>query len=449
MSDAGDKQAFAALEARVREAAASNDDGAVWSEVEPLLAALADDAESVRCLLRIVNDGLLPNEQAADALAAIAAARPDDDQLLGSIGVSLECARDIDNLNAAPPAHPVFADVVRQLADGARRSLGREDESSVLSGLATAARMSARQYDDITERSYRRLVELDPGNSAKHYNLGLFYKTRGRFLDGMLANQKAIELDDETVESFEWNLGICATGAGEAAVALEVWRRMGQKMEIGRFGLPDGGYPQCKVRLAERPLAERGQAQDDPGLEETIWIQRLSPCHGIIRSVLYQDLGIDYGDVILFDGAPITYHRYGETDVPVFPHLATLVRNDYQVYTFAGTQDAAGRIEEVSADLAGDAVIYSHTENFQQLCSTCWRDPELDHEHNEVEEHHVVTGRIAAPREIEPAALLEQLDAALREREPCRVYAPELSAAAGRSERVAFERRRFEILTGA
>ena len=113
-------------------------------------------------------------------------------------------------------------------------------------------------------------------------------------------------------EGCQWNLGICATGAGEGEVALQVWKDLGQKIEMGRFGLPDGGYPQCKIRLAERPLAERDASQDDPGLEETIWVERLSPCHGIIRSVLYQDLGIDYGDVVLFDGAPITYHTYGE-----------------------------------------------------------------------------------------------------------------------------------------
>ncbi|MFX4790264.1 hypothetical protein ABTB87_23585, partial [Acinetobacter baumannii] len=67
---------------------------------------------------------------------------------------------------------------------------------------------------------------------------------------------------------------------------MDVWKRMGQKIEPGRFGLPEGGYPACKVKLAERPLAERAADSDDPGQEETVWIERLSPCHGIIRSVL-------------------------------------------------------------------------------------------------------------------------------------------------------------------
>ncbi|MFX7640566.1 hypothetical protein ABTJ59_19895, partial [Acinetobacter baumannii] len=85
--------------------------------------------------------------------------------------------------------------------------------------------------------------------------------------------------------------------------------------------MPEGGYPACKVKLAERPLAERAADSDDPGQEETVWIERLSPCHGIIRSVLYGKLGVDYGDVILTDGAPITHHTYGEQQIPVFPHL--------------------------------------------------------------------------------------------------------------------------------
>ena len=73
-----------------------------------------------------------------------------------------------------------------------------------------------------------------------HYNLGLFCKTRGLFREGMLANQVAAGLVDEPVDSYEWNLGICATGAGEGSVALDVWQRMEQKIEMGRFAFGQG-----------------------------------------------------------------------------------------------------------------------------------------------------------------------------------------------------------------
>lgn len=98
--------------------------------------------------------------------------------------------------------------------------------------------------------------------------------------------------------------------------------------------MPEGGYHDVKVRLAQRPLAERNSSSepDDPGLEETVWVERLSPCHGIVRSGLYEDLGVDYGDVVLFDGAPITHHEYEGERVAVFPHLVTLKRPGYRPF---------------------------------------------------------------------------------------------------------------------
>jgi hypothetical protein len=157
-------------------------------------------------------------------------------------------------------------------------------------------------------------------------------------------------------------------------------------------------------------------------------------------------LGVEYGDVILIDGAPITYHTYGDTEIPVFPHLATLVRNNYRIYDFAGTQDESGRIADSSKDLGRDTIVYSHTENFQVMCARCWRDPDIDHEHHGKEEKHVVSGRIAAPCEIEPIELLDQLDRALARREPCKIYVPDLCEAAGLGERAVFEKRRFDML---
>ena len=262
----------------------------------------------------------------------------------------------------------------------------------------------------------------------------------------MLANQKAKEMVDETVESYEWNLGICATGAGEGELALDVWKQMGNKIEMGRFGLPEGGYPQAKVRLTQYPLAERNARKDYPGLEETIWIERLSPCHGIIRSVLYQDLGVDYGDVVLIDGAPITYHKYDGNEIPVFPHLATLQKRNYLFFDFAGTQDTANSINELSNDFDRDAIVYSHTENFRMLCATCWRDPDTNHEVHEAEEKYVIIGRIAVPNDMNLEELLTKLDKSVSDRKDCRIFVPDLCKEVGLTKRTEVERRRFEML---
>ena len=430
------------------ESADAGDTEAAMNALQPLLRAQRHQEEAARSLVRLVGAGRLPIDSAIEILTDVYSGYTENAHMVGLIGTALQGARHIDQLNAEPPDHPIFLQVIETLLEADRRKeLEGGDSEIVLDGLATAARMVARQHDEVAENSYKRLVEIDPRNAAYNYNLGLFYKTRGRFREGMIANQKAASLVDDPVDSYEWNTGICATGAREAYIALEVWKRMGQKIEIGRFDLPEGGYPQCKVRLAQRPLAERTAETDDPGLEETIWIERLSPCHGIVRSVLYQDLGVDYGDVVLFDGAPITYHTYGDQEYPVFPHLATLVREKFRFFNFAGTQDESGRIADASRDLEEDAIVYSHSESFRVLCANCWRDPNIDHAQHDEEEKHVVTGRIAVPRHIEPTDVLNQLDTAIKLRKPCQIYSPDLCEAAGSSERATIERHRFNMLT--
>jgi tetratricopeptide (TPR) repeat protein len=430
----------------IKEAEAGSKDAA-WQKLQPLRQAQHHQYEAANSLLRIIGQGCLPIERAADVLLEIAQSHLQDAKILAAVGERLEAARDIDDLNAPPPAHAVFGAVIERLATLAREQAGLSDEEDILRGLATAARMPARQYDAVAESSYRRLTEISPRKSAYHYNLGLFFKTRGRFEEGLKSNQAAVNLADQTIDAYEWNLGICATGSGNGSVALKVWKQMGQKIEMGRFGLPEGSYPHAKVKIAQRPLAERSANLDDPGLEETIWIERLSPCHGIIRSVLYEELGIDYGDVILIDGAPITYHAYGDEKVPVFPHLAPLIRRNYKRYDFAGTQHEPRQLADADIDLDGDSVIYPHSEYVSQLCARCWRDPDVDHEQHEQMERRVVVGRIAAAPDVDPVQLLDQIDKALASRSGCQLYVPDLCLAAGLQARASVEKRRFDLLT--
>ncbi len=419
---------------------------AAWQKIQPLRKAQRHQPNAAMALLWLVDERNLPREEAAGVLSEVADAHEEDVNILSALGQCLEAVRDIDDLNAPPPGHSIFQRMVEKLDCLAKAHEGKPEQERILRGLATSARMMARQKDAIAESSLRKLTEINPRKSSHHYNLGLFYKTRGRFAEGVAANRAAASLSQEIVDSTEWNLGICATGAGNAETALDVWKRMGQKIELGRFELPEGGYPACKVKLAERPLAERAADLDDPGEEETVWIERLSPCHGIIRSVLYGKLRVDYGDVILMDGAPITHHTYGEKQVPVFPHLATLLRRNYQFFDFAGTQETARQLADLSEELDGDTVIYSHSENFKIMCENCWRNPDLDHEVHERMEKHVVTGRIAAPPDIAPSQLLDLIDKAIERRGTCQLYAPDLCAAAGLSARERIDQRRFALL---
>ncbi len=424
---------------------ASNSDES-WKALAPLVKAQRSNEVAADALIDIVRKGHLTIEQSLEILDQIFDAHNDNDDIIILLGGAMEAGRDLDYLNDPPPYHPIFEKIIKRLSEMSLTISDKKKEALIVEALSCTARLMGRQYDDLAKKSYARLVELLPDTSWAHYNQGLFYKTRGQFAEGVKTNQKAIELADEISDSYQWNLGICATGSGQGEIALSVWKDIGNKVEMGRFGLPEGGYPSCKVRLAQRPLAERDCEHDDPGLEETIWVERLSPCHGIIRSVLYQNLGVDYGDVILFDGAPVTYHKYGDQQIPVFPHLATLRKNNYQFFDFAGTQENENELNDLSELLDKDAVIYSHTENYSVLCSICWRSEEIDHEHKEREKKHVVTGRIAAPADMKPEEILEKIDSALKGKPENRVFSPDLCRAAGLKDRAKIEERRFNLL---
>ena len=426
------------------------DDGpeAVLEVLAKTISKLPDSAEAAGALCWVLKDRTLPPQETARIFQQVLDAHSGDTRVILSLGDAIEAARDIDDLNAPPPAEPLFAGLLKRLEELQLRAETPSQQRDFAESLATTARMMGRQKGAIAERAYARVVQLDPDSSDAHYNQGLFFKTRGRFAEGVAANQHAIALAEHPSEGAKWNLGICATGAGQSEVALEVWKGLGNKLEIGRFGLPDGGYPACKVRLAERPLAERDATSDDPGQEETIWIQRLSPCHGIVRSVLYADLGVDFGDVVLFDGAPITYHRYGDKQIAVFPHLATLRHSGYNFYDFSATQPEHDAVASLSDRLSHDSAIYSHTESMVSLCATCWRDETVQHERHEQEQHNVVHGRIAAPPEIGAADLLAQIDAAIAEVDGASLFSPELCLAAGQEARARLEQRRFDTLRG-
>jgi len=417
-----------------------------WKILDPLIKAQTSNILAAKALIDVVKNGHLTIEQSLDLLSQIFDAHKFNDDIVILIGKAMEAGRNLDYLNDPPSDHPLFPNIIKQLSEMAVAIRDEKKEALIIEGLSCTTRLVGRQYDDLAKKSYARLVELLPRTHWAHYNQGLFFKTRGLFAEGVKANQKAIEMAAEPSDSHQWSLGICATGAGSGEIALNIWKEIGNKLEMGRFNLPEGGYPSCKVRLAERPLSERNEAQDDPGLEETIWIERLSPCHGIIRSVLYQDLGVDYGDAILFDGAPVTHHKYGDQQIPVFPQLATIQHNKYQFFDFAGTQENKGELGDISDLLEKDAVIYSHTENYSVLCSSCWRDETIDHEHRANEKKHVVTGRIALPPGMRAEEVLEKIDSALKDTPESRVFSPALCRAAGFEDRARIEERRFDLL---
>jgi tetratricopeptide (TPR) repeat protein len=414
-----------------------------WAQVKPLRKVQAHQYDAALALAELLEVGAFSIERGLELAPALFAAHADSAKLVGTLADAFENLHDLRDLNAEPPTDPLFVAIAGKLEALLGDSEG-DARLAVLEGLTTAARVLGRGWDAVAERAHLELIELTPDRWQNHFHLGLFYKTRGRFAEGMAANQRAIELGSD-LDGVVWNLGICATAVGEADIALEAWQSLGQKIKLGRFGLPDGGYRAAKVRLAEFPLAER-EAGQGPGRSETIWIERVSPCHGIIRSALFADIGLDYGDVVMFDGAAITFHTYDKDRVPVFPHLATLSRQGYQIFELAGTQEREDQIAALSMELADEAVVYVHSETFGHLCDACFDDPDHEHADDPSKVRGVVTGKLCAPPGLAARALRDQLDKALESEPDVTLFVPELTLAAGDFERAERERSRLSTL---
>lgn len=178
-----------------------------------------------------------------------------------------------------------------------------------------------------------------------------------------------------------------------------------------------------------------------------VYVERLSACHGIVRCALFEeDIGVEYGDVVLFDGAPVG--RQGDGS-PIYPHLATLQRSGYRTYWFGGTQPCAGAVSALSSALPGDAVVYVLTEQMVFLCAECARGRGKGSKHahtHEEAEHRRVRGKICASPEVDPRGLLDYLDRAMAASPGTRVLSPSLVEEAGFNDRAVAEDAELEKL---
>jgi len=68
------------------------------------------------------------------------------------------------------------------------------------------------------------------------------------------------------------------------------------------------GLPPMQVRvLAKGPGTGPNATVPDSSVSfELVWVAPLSPCHGVVQSATFREAPIDYGDVVLWDGAPVS-----------------------------------------------------------------------------------------------------------------------------------------------
>lgn len=239
--------------------------------------------------------------------------------------------------------------------------------------MADALRMMGPDHDEDALAAYRVALAVDDQRGSWWFHLGLLHKWRGRFREGLEANQKAYARvtagapRDRAPVGIErpilWNLAICATALGEGKLALEAWEKLGIRGgTLSPAGMPFvADIPPMQVRVATVG-EESGQSDPLPATAvtfEVLWVQPLSPCHGVVQSPTARRASVDYGDVVLWDGAPVRMSRVRTAEgqlleVPVFPLLWILRPGDERRLRFVGMQKRRGTVQALERALGED-----------------------------------------------------------------------------------------------
>ena len=223
---------------------------------------------------------------------------------------------------------------------------------------------------------------------------------------------------ERTARPILFNLAICATARGEGALAVEALTALGIPATVSRGGLPQvEGLPPVEVRVPTRGSGHSAGAVPDRALGfEVVRVAPLSPCHGVVETPTFREAPVDYGDVILWDAAPVSVRRDASGQrVACFPLLEKLRAGSERRFRFLGLQQTAGEVERLGASLPGGGVMVVQEERIEHVCPRCAAGEVLTrHEHQPPDEHRLVTGKLVVPAADDLRALRDALDASAK-----------------------------------
>jgi hypothetical protein len=277
--------------------------------------------------------------------------------------------------------------------------------------MADGLRMMGPEYNEDALAAYRLALAVGDDRGAWWFHLGIFYKWRGRYKDGLEANQKAYSRGGPQ-RPVLWNIAICATALGEGALAVEAWEKLGIHGTLNAAGMPQvDGVPAMQVRVATMG-EDFGQHDPLPAKAvsfEVVWVSPLSPCHGVVVTPTARRANVDYGDVVLWDGAPVRVQQVDGKPVPTFPILSILRAGDERRLRFVGMEKGRGAVEAMQAALGQDVSVVV-----------------FDRRHQGSVESELFYGKIIVPTSVELSVVKTRLEQVLRERVGLTFAVPQL-----------------------
>jgi len=412
-----------ALRSAVEAAVERSDVGAAWAAIEPHREAAKSDPELAILFLSLIH--ATPDRPGGDetavALGTAHAAEPSVVAMAvrSLIGIAELRVQDEPKLEAEGPAEHA-ADLAKAalvaLSDAERAN---KDVGGWLRSLhANALRLCGPARDEEAQAAFEVALDADRGDGGLWFDLALLHKWRGRWKPAYDCNLRAqARLGDTKPVLF--NLGISATAANDGNVAGLCWKKLGFTPTLNEksgHAFVDG-LPPMQVRVLSRGSGYGfpGAIPDQAVSFEVVWVQPLSPCHGVVVTPTFRDAPIDYGDVVLWDAAPVTVVAGPDGPVPRFPLLEILRRGDERRIRFVALEQKRGDAEALASSLPDGCKVVVQEERVEHICPICASgDSMKKHDHLPPEEHRIVYGKLLAPGEVAPPELRAALDAAIR-----------------------------------
>ncbi|MEZ4250898.1 MAG: hypothetical protein R3B99_21960 [Polyangiales bacterium] len=311
------------------------------------------------------------------------------------------------------------------LARAALDALGEEDDSEAAAYLAVNAAQAAHalgpEHDGEAVAAYERALAILPAKGQWWNDFGVLHKWRtlaARVFDALGRVRAPRRPTRRALER-----ALAATALGEGDVAAGLWRDLGflgpslVRRHADRRRRPTAR--QCAV--ARRGLRLRTRPEQS---FEVAWVTPLSPCHGVVSSATFRDAPIDYGDLVLWDGAPVA------NDPPVFPLLEILKEGDERRLRFATI------VREGDLAALGDAM----PEGVKVFAHPAGR---------EVEGERLAYGKLVVPASVDLASVRQKLEEVARGPKGHRFAIPGLYEATGPSKRAGQEHQAWRALERA
>jgi len=352
---------------RAQQALESDGPQAAWAELQPLRGSILEDRAAGRAwltLLRITagRQGLVQDT------TAIADAFVGDAEITLLACDALVRTAELLPIDVPPPEQGAAMSTVRLAQRGLERLSGADRSDPEVRGylqinLANGLRLG--HLHDRALAAYKAALATVPDRGAWWFNLGLLHKVRGSFEEGLEANRRAAELLGQE-RPVLWNTAICATALGKGAEAVAAFASLGIEATVAESGMPYvADLPPVQVRAAAVGPGHAGPSvvPDRSVSLELLWVSPLSPCHGVVQSASYRDAAIDYGDVILWDGAPADVGEHEGRPVPRFPLLSVLRKGDEHRFRFVALERSPGAVTALRDAIPKVAQLFVHSED--------------------------------------------------------------------------------------